>query len=230
MDSSQKGQGVGLVGGLGVGATVYYYQAIVEACLSQGCTPNLVIAHADVEQIIAMVGAGQIEPLAQYIAGFVDTLERAGVRFAAIGAIAPHLCLPDLVARTRLPILSLLSETCREIQARGLKQVTLLGNRASIETRLFGGLDGVEVVLPSPDEISYVHETYTAIARARQATVAQTESLRELAHTLCAREKLDAVVLAGTDLSLAFNASNTDFPAVDCARVHVEAIVRELVI
>ena len=105
-----------------------------------------------------------------------------------------------------------------------------MGNRASIETRLFGSLEGVEVVVPSPAEISYIHETYTAIARARQATVAQTESLRELAHTLCAREKLDAVVLARTDLSLAFNASNTDFPAVDCARVQVEAIVRELVI
>jgi len=228
MDSSQQARGVGIIGGLGVGATLYYYQAIVEACLSRGFTPNLLIAHADVEQIIARVGAGQIEPLAQYLAGFVDTLERAGVAFAAIGAIAPHLCLPNLVARTRLPILSLLSETRREIQARGLKRVTLLGNRASIETRLFGGLEGIEVVLPSPDEVGYIHDTYTSIARARQATEAQISGLRELAHTLCARENLDAIVLAGTDLSLVFNASNTDFPAVDCARVHVEAIVREL--
>jgi aspartate racemase len=36
------------------------------------------------------------------------------------------------------------------------------------------------------------------------------------------------VVLAGTELSLVFNEGNTDFPHLDCARLHIEAIVRGL--
>jgi len=50
--------------------------------------------------------------------------------------------------------------------------------------------------------------------------------LRPLAHTLIRREKLDGIVLAGTDLASVFNPTNTDFPHVDGARVHVEAIMR----
>ena len=39
---------------------------------------------------------------------------------------------------------------------------------------------------------------------------------------------MQAVVLAGTDLSVVFDETNTDFPAVDCAKLHVAAIVNRL--
>ena len=127
-----------------------------------------------------------------------------------------------------MPLISLVTETRRKIEARGFGRVTLFGNRASIETKLLNGLEGIEVVLPNTDEITFIHETYTAIARARQGTPEQVSGLRELAKTLIARDSLDAVVLAGTDLSVVFNETNTDFPAIDCARIHVDAIVRAL--
>jgi aspartate racemase len=125
-------------------------------------------------------------------------------------------------------MISLVTETRREIEARGCRRVTLFGNRASMQTKLFNGLEGIEVVLPNADEITFIHETYTAIARARQGTPEQVAGLRNLAKSLIARDSLDAVVLAGTDLSVVFNETNTDFPAIDCARIHVDAIVRAL--
>jgi hypothetical protein len=47
-------------------------------------------------------------------------------------------------------------------------------------------------------------------------------------HTLIERENLDAIVLAGTDLAFVFDQANTDFPHVDGARLHVDAIMREI--
>jgi aspartate racemase len=41
---------------------------------------------------------------------------------------------------------------------------------------------------------------------------------------LIKREGVDAVILAGTDLALIFNESNTDFPHIDCASLHLGAI------
>ena len=222
---------VGLIGGLAVGATIHYYQTIVDACQARGFSPKLLIAHADVEHVLKLIGANQLEVLADYFLGFVESLEAAGVKAVAIGAVAPHLCFPNLLAKTRMPLISLVTETRREIETRGFGRVTLFGNRASMETKLFNGLEGLEgleIVLPNAEEISFIHETYTAIARARQGTPEQVSSLRELAKTLIARDSLDAVVLAGTDLSVVFNESNTDFPAIDCARIHVDAIVRTL--
>ena len=219
---------VGLIGGLAVGATIYYYQTIVDACQVRGFSLKLLIAHADVEHVLKLVGANQPEELAEYFLGFVESLEAAGVKAVAIGAVAPHICFPNLRTKTRMPLVGLVTETRREIEARGFGRVTLFGNRASMETKLFNGLEGIEVVLPNTDEITFIHETYTAIARARQGTPEQVSGLRELAKTLIARDSLDAVVLAGTDLSVVFNETNTDFPAIDCARIHVDAIVRAL--
>ena len=48
--------------------------------------------------------------------------------------------------------------------------------------------------------------------------------MTRIAHEL----PVDAIVLAGTDLSLIFDEANTDFPHVDCARVHIQAIMRAL--
>jgi aspartate racemase len=39
-------------------------------------------------------------------------------------------------------------------------------------------------------------------------------------------EGVEAIMLGGTDLALAFNQQTTDFPLVDCAGIHVDATVR----
>jgi hypothetical protein len=63
-----------LIGGLGVGATILYYQGITAACAAKGIVPQLTIAHANAPTALAHVQAGQIEGLADYLARFVGEL------------------------------------------------------------------------------------------------------------------------------------------------------------
>jgi len=42
------------------------------------------------------------------------------------------------------------------------------------------------------------------------------------------RDAVEAIILAGTDLALLFDDANTDFPFVDCAALHIQAILKEL--
>jgi aspartate racemase len=49
-------------------------------------------------------------------------------------------------------------------------------------------------------------------------------ALTDLALTICKRDGLDAVILAGTDLALLFDETNTAFPNVDCGALHIRAI------
>ena len=226
--TSLEPHGVGLIGGLAVGATIYYYRSIVAACQQRGFAPRLLIAHADLERVLPMIANNERERLADYLAGFVTDFKAANLEFAAVSAVAPHICNAQLLERTQLPIIGLLEVTKHELERLGLQRVTLFGNRMSMETHLFGGLPDVEIVLPEPDELTLIHETYTAIARAGQATLEDTAVLRDLAHRICSRDNVQAVVLAGTDLSVVFSDSNTDFPAVDCAKLHVAAIVERL--
>jgi aspartate racemase len=56
----------------------------------------------------------------------------------------------------------------------------------------------------------------------------QAEELRKLAQTFVARDGAQAVLIAGTDLSTVFTEGNAGFPMIDCASVHIGAIVRRL--
>jgi len=100
-----------------------------------------------------------------------------------------------------------------------------LGLGAGIESDFFGRLPGVEVVRPQPNEITLINDTYVTIAGSGRATPEQHAALTAMAKRLCDRDRVAAVLLAGTDLSLVFNENNTDFPNLDCARVHIQAIM-----
>jgi len=49
-----------------------------------------------------------------------------------------------------------------------------------------------------------------------------------VAHALIRRERVEAILLAGTDLNLILSETNAGFPAVDCAAAHIDAIVARM--
>ncbi len=121
----------------------------------------------------------------------------------------------------------MVTEISRALRAKGLKRVALFGTRFTVESAMFGRLDGIEVAMPRPDEITQIHDTYVDVVAGRQ-TAAQLDRLRELARTLIARDGAEAILLAGTDLSAVFDETSAGFPLLDCAGVHIAAIAREM--
>jgi aspartate racemase len=228
MDEYSNETYLGLIGGLGVGATVHYYQELVRQHAARGIVPKLLIVHADVHRVLRDAAAGETRQLATYLAELLQRLYKAGAQVAAIPAVTPHICAAELLELSPIPLVSLPAEILREILARKLKRVALFGTRFTMETRMFGQLPGVEVVAARADEVDCIHEAYVQIVNAGSGTKEHYEKLRAIAHTLCNREGAEAIVLAGTELSLVFNEANTDFPHIDGARVHLAAIMRDL--
>jgi aspartate racemase len=216
------------VGGLGVGATVHYYQGIAAACKARGVVPDLVIAHADVDHGQALVRAGRLDELASYLATFIDRLAGAGAVAAVIPAVTPHICLAQLFTRTRLPLISIIDPIAAELRARRIGRVALFGTRFTMEGSLWGLLPGVEIVKPRPDEIDFVGRAYQRILDTQAADLDDAAGLRRIAAKLQQRDGVQAVLLAGTDLAVMFDEENAGFPAIDVARLHVAAIVARL--
>lgn len=219
---------LGLIGGLGVGATVYYYQELVKVHAARGCVPNVVVVHADMQRVLKHAAAGETAVLAGYLAQLIERMARAGAEVAAIPAVTPHICIAELVKLSPIPIVNLIDAIGREVLVRHFRRVSIFGTSFAIEKKMFGQMPQAEIVIPSSGEINVIHDTYLEMANAGRGTKEQYERLRTLAFRLIERERLDGIILAGTDLSLVFNESNTDFPHVDGARVHIEAIMREL--
>jgi aspartate racemase len=216
---------VGLVGGLGVGAAVIYYRAIAAGIADRGTVPRITIAHADAPTSLAHVTAGRIDELAEYLAGFVAELGSVGTELIAICAVTPHIALGPLTKRASVPIIDMLEVTAQGLRERGFSRITLFGTRFTIESELFGALDGFDVVPPRPQEIDEIHRVYLELATAGHTSAANVEALRAIARAIRRRDGVDAVVLAGTDLNLIFDEGSAGFPAFDCASAHISTII-----
>jgi aspartate racemase len=219
---------LGLIGGLGVGATIYYYQELVKAHLELGQVANLVILHADVNRVLQHAATGETSKMADYFLPLIRRLSAAGADIIAIPSATPHLCAPELMKGSPLPLVRLVDEIVREIDDRRLKRVALFGTRFTMETGLFGRLKKVDMVAPKPAEIDFIHQTYMELVNAGNGPEQQYRALHRLAHTLIERDGVEAIILAGTELSLVFNRDNTDFPHIYGARLHLEAIMEHL--
>lgn len=218
----------GLVGGLGVGATVLYYRAITAACAERSIVPHLTMANAHAPTALGLVQDGRIQDLAAYLAGFIGQLAASGATFFAIPAITPHICLADLKRQVALPIVDILQVTAQRLRDRQLSRVALFGTKFTIDGKLFGALDAFDIVRPHDDEVDEIHRIYLGLATKGQISTDDEARLRDLAHTLCRRDRVEAIILAGTDLNLVFNEGNAGFPAVDCAAAHIDAIVAQM--
>ena len=220
---------VGIVGGLGVGATVHYYEKIAAQCKARGVVPDLVIAHADVDRGQGFVREGKLEALADYLAAFIERLGAAGATAAVLPAVTPHICIAELNKRIRLPLINIVDAIGAELRARRLKRVALFGTTFTMAGSLWGQLSGVEIIKPQPDEIAFVGRAYQRILDTQRGDDGDTAGLRRIAAELQRRDGVEAILLAGTDLAVIFDETTAGFPAIDVARLHIDAIVERLV-
>jgi aspartate racemase len=207
---------------------MHYYQKLARAHEKRGRTLDIVITHAEVSRVFEYVQAGDRDGLAEYLLVFIRRMEAAGAEFAAIPAITPHYCVRELMAAAPLPLFSIFDPLVEELAARGVRRVAVFGTRYVMESSLYGFAGDIEIIRPTSDEMEVIHNTYLELLQKGVGTEEQHRRLTAIAHALGQRDGVDAIVMAGTDLSLLFNEANTTFPHVDCAALHLKRILHGL--
>jgi len=224
-DMNKPDQVIGLLGGLGVGAAIHYYRELAGAHDDRRRPMNLVMNHASISRATQHASTGDRQGLAAYFAGLLGRLKAAGATIGVVPAVTPHICIDELKAITPIPVVDLTQAVADHIKERRLSRVALFGTRFVIESDMYGRLPGVGIVRPRDEEIEFIHDAYSEMAHSGASTPERRERFVALADTLQKRDGVEAVVLAGTDFAVMFDASNTPFPHVDCARAHINAIL-----
>ena len=168
------------------------------------------------------------QELAGYLGSLLHRLADAGAEIATIPAFSPQICVREQTEVTPIPLIDLLDAIVAEIERRKLQRLSIFGARVTMETKLFGKLQDKKVITPTTEEIETVGAIYQRIVEEERVSPKEYPKLRDLAHALIEREQLDAILLAGTDLSFVFDPENTDFPHLDGARTHIDAIMHRL--
>ena len=219
---------IGIIGGLGVGATVHYYEKIAAACTARGIVPDLLFNHADANTGQAFVRAGRLDQLGDYLARYIDQLAAGGAQAVAIPAVTPHIAIAEIRQRTKVPLINIVDTIGVELRARKLKKVALFGTIFTMQGSLWGQMTDAEIVKPQPDEMKFVGEAYQRLLDTRTPAPGDVARLREIAASLQKRDGVETVLLAGTDLAVIFDEANAGFPCIDVARLHIDTIVARL--
>ena len=217
---------IGLIGGIGLAATEFYYRGLFERHARSNTRLDLTIVHADVREMAANLAAGNPQAQAKIFAGLVGRLAGAGADAAAVTSMGGHFCIKELEAIAPLPILNGLPAVAAEISRRNGKTLGLIGTRTVMQSHLYGQLASTTIVVPEGAALDLVHQTYSDMAIAGRVTEAQRRVFFEVGERLCRDRGAEAIILGGTDLFLAFQGQTPGFPVIDCADVHVEALYR----
>ncbi|MCB2117640.1 MAG: aspartate/glutamate racemase family protein [Rhodobacteraceae bacterium] len=212
---------IGLIGGIGVAATVVYYQRLTAEIARRGGTVELTIAHTpDINVLIRNnLADRRVEQAAEY-APLIDRLKAAGCDCAAITSLGGHFCFEETKAISSLPLVSAVEPLDDYFVAEGVGRVGLLGTRVVMRTRLYGQLARTEAVALE-GEIDTLGQAYQDMAVAGQCTKAQRDLFLDAGRRMVRDHGAEAIVLAGTDLNLAFDGQATGYRVIDALDVHV---------
>jgi aspartate racemase len=227
---------LGIVGGLGPESTIEYYRLLIAGWRERrpdGTHPQLVINSIDVNKVLALAGKGKREDLAEYLLEALAQLDRAGCDFAILAANTPHIVFDEVAARSPLPLINIVQATCDFAKLHGLKKLGLFGTLSTMQGGFYQSVfakAGVEVIIPDTEQQNCVHEKYVGELVKGIFLPETRQLLQEIAANLKQRNKIDALILGGTELPLLLrDGSELGIPLLDTTRIHVEAAVESLV-
>jgi aspartate racemase len=214
---------IGLIGGIGPAATVAYYQRLCARMRELNSRLELSIVQADVHELIRHNLADNREAQAAIYASLIARLRAAGAECAAITSLGGHFCFDETARISTLPLVSAVTPLDEYFAAAGIRRVGLLGTRVVMRTRLYGKLVKTEAVARD-DEIERLGQLYQDIAVSGACSDAQREAMVVAGQRMVTEQGAEAIVLAGTDLNLAFDGRDVGYPVIDALDVHVAVL------
>jgi aspartate racemase len=242
MESVGKGLGdrvsmktAGIIGGTGPESTVEYYRQIIATYRERnpdGSYPQIILNSIDNKKMLDLVAGNELAALTEFLVAEIEKLARAGSDFAVLAANTPHIVFDDLRRQSPIPMISIVEATCETAKALHLQRLGLFGTRFTMQGRFYPEIfsrAGITLAVPDESEQAYIHDKYmsellqgTVLPETRERLLAIVDKMKD-------RDRIQAVILGGTELSLILrDPTARGIPVLDTTRIHVKAIVTEL--
>ena len=225
----------GMIGGIGPESTEVYYREIVSrfrTAVGDNSYPKLIINSINFKQVVALVTAENWTKLATHLLAEIDTLAKAGADFGFLAANTPHIVFDYLQAQSSIPLISIVESACATAKKLHLKKLGLFGTRFTMRgvfyPKVFSGA-GITLVTPDGEDLNFVHDKYMGELVEGVVLPETRDELLRIAQRLKDQAGIDGLILGGTELSLILSEDTACGIAVlDTTKIHVDAVVREL--
>ncbi|MCW2364090.1 MULTISPECIES: aspartate/glutamate racemase family protein [Sphingobium] len=223
---------LGLIGGISWTSTARYYDLInrsVQRELGGLHSATLLIDSLDFADVARCASANDWDCGAGHMVGAAKRLQAAGAEALMICANSLHKVVPQIGASVDLPVIHIIDEIGARLKTDKVKSVALVGTSNVMSDRDYRQhlvQEGGVSLLPAEADLAEGIDklVYTELAAGIITREAERYMKTEL--TNIAKEDVQAVVLACTELDLIVDVNANVLPIYDSTTIHAEAGAR----
>jgi len=222
---------IGLVGGLGPASTLDYYRGIINGYrqkAGENAYPEIFINSLNMVEMISFIEQDRWDEVVNLLANAIDKLFVAGADFAAIASNTPHLVFDEICARSPIPLLSIVEETCKHISTMGHERILAIGTLFTMKSGLYSeplNKCGVTPLLPSEEEQEKIYSLFYPNLENGIVVAEDKEKMLELLSGIIKEQDADSLLLGCTELPLMIRPGDLPIPLIDTMQIHIESIV-----
>ena len=220
---------LGLVGGTGPESTVDYYRTFIEVWQRRSPVdsyPRVIINSVEARRLFAALEVEAYDRIADQVVEALGQLASAGVGRAMLASNATHLAFEQIAPRSPLPLIHIADVTAAAAAARGLRRLALIGTRYVTQSSMYPDrlrAAGIATVIPTDAEQAWIHERYFNEFVRGVFLDATRDGLAKIVGAMRTRDRVDGVILGGTELALILTEPTcAGVPVLNTARIHVE--------
>ena len=220
---------VGLVGGIGPESTISYYHDIVYGVqkeVQRDFFPDVSIESIDLFKWVDLCDKKEYDKLVDYTMEPIERLAASGADFAVLTANTAHLIFDQVQSRSPIPLISIVEATAEEAARRGYSKVGLLGTGFTMKNDFFKipfRKRGIEVAIPGEEDMAFIHKKIY-----EELVPATRDRLLNISEQMAQEQGIQGLVLGCTELPTILNSDITPVPCLDTVKIHVAAIIREI--
>jgi aspartate racemase len=226
---------LGMIGGVGPESTLDYYKNIIALYRERqpdGSYPQFVINSIDLQKGIDFLEANNLAGMANFLLSEIEKLPRAGAQFGIIAANTPHIVFDEVKAKSPIPLVSIVEAACDCAKSRSFKRLALFGTRYTMQSDFYQKVfarEGIELVVPEPNDQNYIHEKYFAELVPGIFLPETRAGLLAIVDRMKTKVDIEGVLLAGTELALILRGeSHNGVALLDTGKIHCQAAVSEM--
>jgi aspartate racemase len=224
----------GIVGGMGPEATALFYMKIIKQFTNtKGYPPILMYSVPEPFQVAdSFLQCNQDGHLLRELVIEGIQIIQDKVDFCVIPCNTAHIYINTVRQISKVPIFSIVEETCRHLKVQKIKKVGVLATTATIENQLYTRPlyeNNIISIVPLTCQQDVVSEIICRLVKGeilepdKMALLTIIENLKQM--------DAECVILACTDLPILLSQSDTSFPLIDTmdilAKVAKNAIIGE---
>jgi aspartate racemase len=221
---------IGLLGGMSWESTAVYYRLINEMVrdrLGGLHSADIRLHSVDFEQVVRLQKADRWDEAATLLGNAAAGLARSGADCVLICTNTMHLVADAVATRAGVPLLNIIDETARALNAARLRRPLLLATRYTMEHGFYTNrlqAQGIVPVIPDEAGRAAVHSIiFDELCQGIVHDASRTRMNAIIARGIEAGA--DSVILGCTEICLLLDPAALPVPGIDSTTIHATAAV-----